>query len=318
MGSDSTTNFSSVPRDMGKKKRTNRSAKLKQCKLDARREQWLSQVKNKGGKELNGDSSLPPSLPMNDDQSMSLGNLETRSRAEGNAGFIPHDSDTESLMTSPTSSVLGNGLKKERPGTSSSTSSGCFFGSASEEEEEEGGTLDDWEAVADALTADDQHHHVNSESLAVTENTVDSTAPSEFPKSKEKIPMTATMNGRAWRPDDAFRPQSLPNLLKQRSFPIIAERHCGGGPTNWACRGMISQPSSCPICCEDLDFTDSSFLPCLCGFRLCLFCHKRILEADERCPGCRRPYGPVEGDVSVNGGSLPFRFARSCSMSSRS
>ncbi|EPS59238.1 hypothetical protein M569_15572, partial [Genlisea aurea] len=27
----------------------NRSSKLKQCKLDARREQWLSQVKNKSG-----------------------------------------------------------------------------------------------------------------------------------------------------------------------------------------------------------------------------------------------------------------------------
>nr|ABI34271.1 hypothetical protein LES1_20t00002 [Solanum lycopersicum] len=48
MVSDSIVNVaipvaSSNSRDFGKKKRANRTAKLKQSKRDARREQWLSQ-----------------------------------------------------------------------------------------------------------------------------------------------------------------------------------------------------------------------------------------------------------------------------------
>ncbi|KAG0498372.1 hypothetical protein HPP92_003063 [Vanilla planifolia] len=52
MGYDAMANNASVPvisRDFGKKKKGNRSAKLKQCKLDARREQWLSQDMNVEG-----------------------------------------------------------------------------------------------------------------------------------------------------------------------------------------------------------------------------------------------------------------------------
>lgn len=49
----------------------------------------------------------------------------------------------------------------------------------------------------------------------------------------------------------------------------------------------------CPLCCEDLDATDLSFLPCSCGYQLCLFCHKLILEQDGRCPNCRKQYDPV-------------------------
>ncbi|XP_077237906.1 uncharacterized protein LOC143879415 [Tasmannia lanceolata] len=336
MGSDSMTNPSSVSafaRDIGKKKRTNRSAKLKQWKLDARREQWLSQVKNKSGVESESESNVgsfpPPTMPMTNGQNQSLGNLETRSRADEHEGLGLHYSDTESPMTSPTSSISGNVSRKEHPSTSSNSSIGCFSGNVSEEEEEEeNGSLDDWEAVADALTAE------NSESPKTTKNnTVESTDPSKSPnntcsigvlKSERKgnipraITTTSTMNCRAWRPDDTFRPQSLPNLSKQLSFPMNGNRHCGGGPANWRYRGMISQPSSCPICYEDLDSTDSSFLPCLCGFRLCLFCHKRILEADGRCPGCRKQYCTTEGEVGMNGRGPPFWLARSFSMNLRS
>jgi len=126
-------------------------------------------------------------------------------------------------------------------------------------------------------------------------------------------------NSRAWRPDDAFRPRSLPNLSKQQSLPN-PDRHYGGGGVAWASKSVVSAPSSCPICYEELDLTDSSFLPCLCGFRLCLFCHKRIVDEDGRCPGCRKPYEtkPIEAEASVNGGSLTFRLARSCSMITRS
>ncbi|KAF8390327.1 hypothetical protein HHK36_024852 [Tetracentron sinense] len=340
MGSDSITN-APVPallKDFGKKKRTNRLAKLKQCKLDARREQWLSQgmgginaVKNRGCKdESNGGVGSPPlSLHTTHEQDRSLENLETRSREEENRGSCLHDSDLESVTNSSTSSVLGGGNStKDRPGSSSGSSNGgCCSGSVSEEEEGDG-CLDDWEAVADALNADDyKRHNPTSESPAEPE-TVDGLDPELLNNGsgvdilkpeREGTLSRSPVNGRAWRPDDAFRPQSLPNLLKQHSFPMNLERHCGSGAVTWVCHSIISQPSSCPICYEDLDLTDSSFLPCSCGFRLCLFCHKRILEADRRCPGCRKQYDPINGEMGVNGETtLPFRLSRSCSMSRRS
>ncbi|GAV90945.1 hypothetical protein CFOL_v3_34345, partial [Cephalotus follicularis] len=41
-------------------------------------------------------------------------------------------------------------------------------------------------------------------------------------------------------------------------------------------------------------------------FYLCLFYHKRILEDEGHCPGCRKPYEhePVEVEASAHGGSL--------------
>ncbi|XP_042496716.1 uncharacterized protein LOC122075664 [Macadamia integrifolia] len=336
MVSDSVVNGSAIAisKDIGKKRRNNRTAKLKQCKLDARREQWLSQVKRKGCKEeSNGGGVSPPSsLPQRDERKGSLENLETRSRREENEGSCLNDSDLESLANSPTRSILGaSDSRKDRPGSSScssrsSNSSGCYSGSVSEEEKEDG-CLDDWEAVADALTADDKRQLPNSVPPADPEVPVGSTATHELPSDKceaenlkpdcQGTVIRAAPNGRAWRPDDAFRPQSLPNLSKQRSFTMNAERHCGRGAVTWACHSINSPPSPCPICYEDLDLTDSSFLPCSCGFRLCLFCHKRILEADGRCPGCRKQYDPSIGDTGVNGGALPIRLARSCSMGTR-
>ncbi|KAK9278203.1 hypothetical protein L1049_027764 [Liquidambar formosana] len=323
------------PKDFAKKKRTNRSAKLKQCKLDARREQWLSQVKNKGSKdESNGfrDSSMHE----RDGSDRSLENLEMRQRGEENDGSIHHDSDLESPSNSPTSnasSVLGgnhSGTNYTGSSSSSSSSVGCCSGCITEEEEDDG-CLDDWEAVADALAADDKQQNpssdsspdhepvARSDSLPELTNRVDSVVQVSKPECAVMVPR-AQVNGQAWRPDDAFRPQSLPNLSKQYSFPMNSDRHYGRGAVSWAHKSVISAPSSCPICYEDLDITDSSFLPCLCGFRLCLFCHKRILEDDGRCPGCRKPYDlePVEGEASLNGGSLTFRLARSCSMITRS
>ncbi|KAI4336076.1 hypothetical protein L6164_014651 [Bauhinia variegata] len=337
MVSDSTTT-APIPsaantKNLGKKKRTTRSAKLKQCKFDARREQWLSQgiLKNKGckdGQELD-DVHMPPT-PERKESKRSLEKLEMRHRREENDGSIQQDSDLESLsnsLTSFNSSVLsGNDSGTNFTGSSSSSSSssaGCWSGNITEEEEGDDGCLDDWEAVADALAADDKHQNQSSESPPAHE--VQMVSPCEItngsnlgvqdskPESSRLVPR-ASGNCRAWRPDDAFRPQSLPNLSKQYSLPN-PDRHYGG--VHWACTAV---PSSCPICYEDLDVTDSSFLPCSCGFRLCLFCHKRILEEDGRCPGCRKSYEcePIETEASVHGGSLTFRLARACSMIERS
>ncbi|KAI4343797.1 hypothetical protein L6164_011105 [Bauhinia variegata] len=322
-------------KNLGKKKRTNRSAKLKQCKFDARREQWLSQgaVKNKGckdGHELD-DVQTPPT-PEGKDIKRSLEKLEMRTRGEENEGSIQQDSDLESPSNSPTSfnsSVLGgndSGTNFTGSSSSSSGSAGCWSGNITEEEEGDEGCLDDWEAVADALAADDKHQNQGSESPPAPETVIQMVSPCEItngsnlgmrdskPESSRSVPR-ASGNCRAWRPDDAYRPQSLPNLSKQLCLSN-PDRHYGGG-MRWACTAV---PSSCPICYEDLDVTDSSFLPCLCGFRLCLFCHKRILEEDGRCPGCRKAYEcePIETEASVYGGSLTFRLARSCSMIERS
>ena len=48
---------------------------------------------------------------------------------------------------------------------------------------------------------------------------------------------------------------------------------------------------ACPICCELFDDADKGFLPCVCNYRVCMFCVRRLMtEFDGRCPGCRSKY----------------------------
>ncbi|CAK9138678.1 unnamed protein product [Ilex paraguariensis] len=359
MASDSIPNASipmvvSNPKDFAKKRRANRSAKLKQCKLDARREQWLSHVRNKGDKEESSGCGGNQSsvVQVGKEKGRSMENWEINPSGQENDGLMNHYSDSESPSNSPTShasSVLGGndsgtnftGSSGSSSSSSSSSSGGCCSGCITEEDEEgDDGCLDDWEAVADALAATDdkqEQHNPNFDSDLPSKhgNEIVAQMDSPLPESTNQsvsgtfvsmpgpeclgIVQRAPANCRAWRPDDAFRPQSLPTLSKQHSFPMNSDRHYGGGGNPWGCKSVISAPSSCPICYEDLDITDSSFVPCSCGFRLCLFCHKRILEQDGRCPGCRKQYecDPVEGEASLDGGSLTFKLARSCSMIAR-
>lgn len=311
----------SNPKDFAKKKRANRSAKLKQVKLDVRREQWLSQVKNKGAKEeFNGVGVVnSPLRHAHNERKTSVENLVINPEREENDGLMHQYSDSDSASNSPTSHASsvsgshGSGANFTGSSSSSSSSGGCCSGSITEEDEEDD-CLDDWEAIADALAATDdkqEQHNPNLESPPEHEN---ASNVNSLPQGRNSA------NSRAWRPDDAFRPQILPNLLKQHSFPMNSERNYGHGAIAWGCKNAVSPPSSCPICCEDLDLTDSSFLPCLCGFRLCLFCHKRILEEDGRCPGCRKQYecDGAEREVTLDGSSLTFRLPRSCSMITRS
>ncbi|RAL41192.1 hypothetical protein DM860_017741 [Cuscuta australis] len=300
------------PKDLAKKKKAHRSAKLKQYKLDARREQWLSQVKNKGTKEeLDCLGGRCGSVKDENDRAPCMNKLEINPRKveEDNEGSIHNYSDLDSPANSPTnyssSDLGGNYSSTNFTGSSgSSNSSQCWSGNMSEEEEEEGndGCLDDWEAIADALAVtDEKHTDGHSSSLGLNDNGNPSGSQSELSGKDDNTKAKC----RAWRHDDAFRPQSLPSLSKQYSFPMNTERRGSA----WG--NMSSAPKSCPICCEDLDFTDTSFLPCLCGFRLCLFCHKRILEEDGRCPGCRKQYDEVGGSTSS------FRLSRSFTMISR-
>ncbi|OIT02259.1 PREDICTED: uncharacterized protein LOC109227026 isoform X1 [Nicotiana attenuata] len=350
MGSDSIANasipmLSSNPKDFAKKKRANRSAKLKQCKLDARREQWLSQVKNKGSnEELNGGGGAPgQGMHVANERGLLMEKLVIKPRGDEekeNGGCTNNYSDFDSPSNSPTSdtSLLeGNDSGTNFTGASSSSSSsssssgGCCSGSMSEEDNEgDDGCLDDWEAVADALAATDKKQEQLSSSLDSAperdENVVHVSSPEDPDRHESGLDVSkqkpwepiSPVSFRAWRPDDAFRPQSLPTLSKQYTFPMNLGQHYRGGSV-WGCKSL-SIPTSCPICCEDLDFTDTSFLPCPCGFRLCLFCHKRILEEDGRCPSCRKQYkhDPLEGETTEDAGSLTFRPTRSCSMISRS
>ncbi|CAK9177300.1 unnamed protein product [Ilex paraguariensis] len=281
MDSDSIRNASipmvaSNARDFAKKKRTNRSAKLKQCKLDARREQWLSQVKSKGDNEKSSGCGGNRSLlvQVGKERGRSVENLEINPIGEENYGSMNPYSDSESPSNSPTSHTSsasgGNDSGSSFTGSgrnSSSSSGGCCSGSITEEEEGDDGCLDDWEAVADALAATDdvQKQHTpnfNSEVLPKHENENVTRSDSPLPKfndrpashidiSKPKpdcvrIMQRAPANCRAWRPDDAFRPQSLPNLSKQHSFPLNSDRHYRHGRNPWgfafsATRGFSSR-----------------------------------------------------------------------------
>lgn len=309
--------------------------------------------KNRGGKEEKGnelgDLGVEPVHKQNNGNNHSLENLEVRRRGgsemDGSIHRNHHDSDSESPTNSPTIMIGTNaganyagsfsgGSSSSSSSSSSGSSAGCWSESITDKEEEvdnddddEDGCLDDWEAMADALAADDkqkapcsdppvehehEHEHVvKTDSRGDSETSLGLGVVGSKPGSARKV---TKGNTQAWRPDDAFRPQSLPNLTKHLSFP----HH------NWHFRGGFAwahaAPSSCPICYEDLDPTDTSFMPCLCGFRLCLFCHKRILEEDARCPGCRKPYeqNPVEAEANVGGGSLTVRLSRTCSMITRS
>ncbi|PWA76746.1 Zinc finger, RING/FYVE/PHD-type [Artemisia annua] len=192
-------------KDFGKKKRVNRSAKLKQSKLDVRREQWLSQVKNKG--------------------------LGTGAKEEAK------------MRVPDVHAVKERERERERDMVKLEISVG----------ENEGGYSDT-----------DDELQKNCE----TESDVRETVPEPEP------------------------------VLTTRAGQEGMHMHHGVG----------FAPSACPICCEDLDMTDSSFLPCPCGYRLCLFCHKRILEDNGRCPGCRQKYEQPDQ------GTAPAKLARCYSM----
>ncbi|CDY54041.1 BnaCnng26100D [Brassica napus] len=174
-----------------------------------------------------------------------------------------------------------------------------------DEDAADGGCLDDWEAFADALAADEQKKHDKENPPEEQSASLrDSVSGSNVPVRDVK-PSRKQKSNQAWRADDKLRPQGLPNLGKQRSFPVMNLHF-----------SSEAVPSSCPICYEDLDLTDSNFLPCPCGFRLCLFCHKTICDGDGRCPGCRKPYekNTIKVETSVQNGGLTIRLARSSSM----
>jgi len=52
-----------------------------------------------------------------------------------------------------------------------------------------------------------------------------------------------------------------------------------------------SDAAECPLCMERLDPTDLAFHPCICGYKVCLYCYNNILDnLNGQCPACRREY----------------------------
>ncbi|KAK1382396.1 General negative regulator of transcription C16C9.04c like [Heracleum sosnowskyi] len=52
----------------------------------------------------------------------------------------------------------------------------------------------------------------------------------------------------------------------------------------------------CPLCAEEMDWTDQQLKPCKCGYQVCVWCWHQIMdmaeknETEGRCPACRAPY----------------------------
>ncbi|KAG8390660.1 hypothetical protein BUALT_Bualt01G0106700 [Buddleja alternifolia] len=52
----------------------------------------------------------------------------------------------------------------------------------------------------------------------------------------------------------------------------------------------------CPLCAEEMDWTDQQFNPCKCGYQVCVWCWHQIIdmaekdESEGRCPACRTIY----------------------------
>lgn len=320
-----------------KKKKVNRRAKLKQCKLDARREQWLSQGKNKITWQQQQQQQH------NENGGSSKDSCATNSASTNSGEGNNSSTQTEQVETlrrsfsdidSRSSKASIEEEEYENEGCSSediNSKSQAPDSSQEEDEEEDDGSSDvedDWEAAADALNIGQPlPKPVKEEIQSISDNASDDSK-SKFSiedgilKPEYKIKSTSAGNkslrsvsGRAWRPDDASRPNTLPKLTKLHSFPSQSCRPlCWGSTWNGnhhnASTSSVPVPLSCPICYEDLDVTDFNFVPCNCGFRLCLFCHKRILEQDGRCPGCRKRYSVNDTSAKV----AIVRLPRSCSM----
>ncbi|XP_051123151.1 uncharacterized protein LOC127246021 isoform X2 [Andrographis paniculata] len=334
---------SSNPKDFAKKKRGNRWAKLRQCKLDACREQWLSQAISEGEcgyEEMHGVGEMHRDrASFSNERGTSIREQEMKSSVQGQnyRGVLTtqrySDSDS-SLSNSPTnqrSSLSGSNefVANFTPscgsisGWSSSSSSSEFFPCnmiGDEGDDNQDGCFDDWEAMADALLTPEDH--ISELSLPSSENRRKAvqrdpeSSTSAHPFSRNVTSNETQQHGGinirnssvqslAWTENDAFRPHSLPNFSRQ---------HLSEGESSWGIK--TENPTSCPICYEEFDCTDSSFHPCSCGFKLCLFCHKEILDRDERCPSCRKPYVsyPVEGEAKLDGRKLTYHLARSRSM----
>ncbi|KAK7285494.1 hypothetical protein RJT34_20267 [Clitoria ternatea] len=118
---------------------TKNPGKKKSYKIDARREQWLSQgtVRSKGCKDGVDDEGHAPPSPAEKHIKCSLEPLATRRRGEEDDGMIHHNSDLESASNCLKSCNDSGTNFTGSSSSSSSSSGGCCSGNITEEEDDD-------------------------------------------------------------------------------------------------------------------------------------------------------------------------------------
>ncbi|KAJ7551253.1 hypothetical protein O6H91_06G007100 [Diphasiastrum complanatum] len=174
-----------LSKDASKRKRLNRTAKLKQCKLDARREQWLSQVKHSSCNYQHAQAETEYDKEAQEGKSedgVLRQNVNTTSlQAQASSAFKNLRVSTEEYSPAESSTAVGSDdesltdfSKTDEPSLVEETLSErnskqgkgsewsgsdictCISGSSEngsdQDKEYDSNVEDDWEAAADALT----------------------------------------------------------------------------------------------------------------------------------------------------------------------
>lgn len=197
------------------------------------------------------------------------------------------DFERTSSASSPTSVLKNKDDSGSNKGGEEDDCFSCSKQMIEEEEEAFDDAFDNWDGFSDALNSFENEDKKRSV-LCQTRDL-----------EQEKDP----------KPNTSLRNKSSPAKLfhkdksKQKSLPEKALHSNRRRKKKSDQQQECDEKSECPICSEEMDATDLSFLPCPCGFRLCLFCHKKINENDGRCPACRNKYE----QTSSNSGEVSFQ-----------
>ncbi|KAI3817709.1 hypothetical protein L1987_11507 [Smallanthus sonchifolius] len=91
---------------------------------------------------------------------------------------------------------------------------------------------------------------------------------------------------------------SLPFLFQSVLFAVVLSITRRINHFDVFFRGIMSneEEKKCPLCAEEMDWTDQQLNPCKCGYEVCVWCWHHIMDMAEkdategRCPACRTPY----------------------------
>ncbi|KFK41923.1 hypothetical protein AALP_AA2G189500 [Arabis alpina] len=266
---------SPISRDFVKKRKGNWFCKLKQWKIDARRKQWIYQWKRANVDKLT------------DRRTGSYCQGCRIDNEEGSYKFTECDDDDdeeeidleeETMSASSPTSVLKN---KDDSGINNDDDCFCCSKKMTEEEEEDyDDAFENWEDFSDALNSFENEGKKERRRVL---------------KQEEASPKLNTNQRR--------RRKSSPAKVFHKDNYSKPPEKASNKNKNRRKKKKFVEKEDCPICSEEMDATDLSFLPCPCGFQLCLFCHKQITENDGRCPACREKYG----QPSSNNGQVSFQ-----------
>ncbi|XP_010428482.1 PREDICTED: uncharacterized protein LOC104713125 [Camelina sativa] len=283
--SDNLFHGSPISRDFAKKRsKANWICKLKQWKIDDRRKQWIYQWKKANVDEEEIGRRL-----------QSLLNKLTDKKAWRIDGYHEERSNDDDLVkTSSASSSPTSVLFKSSKGGSSVVSEDCFCCSKQMTEEEEevfDDAYDNWDGFRDALNSFENDKD-DTLKLEQGEDLVPNT--SQRRRNNKSTPEKKLFHKDNRCKHEASSPQK--KMFHRNSKMKKSSNNSGKQEGD-------DDDEECPICSEVMDETDLSFKPCPCGFRICLFCHKKISENEARCPSCRKDYD----QTSSNSGEVGFQ-----------